>query len=250
MPPQQEACGKTHVATGAPPVQARAKPGAPSRISRSPFAEARSPARVRPPEVYEIASLIRQRRKEFKPKAETAFRTNNGSQVRARGCIKFHFEQVARAQQNARIKNHTALAQLSSAARDHSRGKPFGSNYFDRQINRNTRPAARLVGDKHSADHPLIPPRYQITEVQADACSTVQWVRPAISRRFWQGKCWACVERTRPERSRRNFCPLIFRSCGQECPLHMGLRTPPLGKCGHKKTETRSHAQGALTHLM
>jgi len=160
--------GKTHVATGAWPVQARAKPGAASPISRSPFAEARSPARVRPPRFMSYP-LVGQRGEEFEAEAEAILGTDDGGQVRAGGCIELDFEQVAGAQQNASIQNHAALAQFSSAARNHGRRKPFGSDDSDGQINGNTRPAARLVGDKHSADHPLFPPRFQITEVQADA---------------------------------------------------------------------------------
>jgi hypothetical protein len=178
--------GKTHAATGASPVQARAKPGAASPITRSPFAEARSGAC--PPSRFMRYLLVGQRGEEFKPKAEAIFRADDRGEVRTRGHVKFNFEQVPRAQQDAGIKNHATLAEFRTPARNHGGGKPFCGDDSNGQIDGNTRPAARLMGDKHSVHHLLFPSRVQITEVQADPCSTVQWAGPAISRRFWHGK--------------------------------------------------------------
>jgi hypothetical protein len=95
-------------------------------------------------------SLIGQGSQEFEAEAEAIFRADDGGQVRAAGRIEFNLEQVARAEQDAGVKNHAAFAQLSTAAWNYSSGKAFGSHYFDWQINGQPRPAARLVGDKHS----------------------------------------------------------------------------------------------------
>jgi len=226
--------GKNHVATGALPVRARAKPGAASPISRSLFAEARSLALVRSSRFMRYL-LVGQRGEEFKPKAEAIFRADDRGEVRARGHVKFNFEQVPRAQQDAGIKNHATLAKFRTPARNHGSGKPFCGDDSNGQINGNTRPAARLMGDKHSVHHLLFPSRVQITEVQADPCSTVQWAGPTISRRFWHGK----RSRDTEDVAQLKKCHTIWR-----------LRTPSLGKCGRqKKIEIRNHAEGALAHL-
>jgi hypothetical protein len=170
--------------------------------------------------------LVGQRSKKFKPKTETIFRTDDRRQVRAGGHIKFNFEQVPRAQQDAGIKNHATLAEFGAPARNHGGGKPFCGDDSNGQIDGNTRPAARLMGDKHSSDHLLFPARIQITEVQAGACSTVQWATPAIFRRFWHAKCWARVPSPHG---------------GHELRLRENAAT--------KKTEIPDHAEWALTHL-
>jgi hypothetical protein len=65
------------------------------------------------------------------------------------------------------------------------------------------------MGDKHSRNHLLFPSLFQITEVQAASCSTVQWAGPTISRRFWHGKCSKKAKRRRngPEKALRSAAP-------------------------------------------
>jgi len=165
--------------------------------------------------------LVGQRGEEFKPKAEAIFRADDRGEVRARGHVKFNFEQVPRAQQDAGIKNHATLAKFRTPARNHGSGKPFCGDNSNRQINGNTGPAARFMGDKHSVHLLLFPSRVQITEVQADPCSTVQWAGPAISRRVGHGKS-----------SKKGY---RRRSAAEKVPHNMAVKNSVFGKMRPQK---------------
>jgi len=86
---------------------------------------------------------------EFQPKTKAVSRSNDGRQTRWRRHVELNFEQIARIQQDACVENHAALAQLSSAAFDHSRREAFGGNDANGHIDGQTIPAARVGGGLH-----------------------------------------------------------------------------------------------------